>query len=31
MAETETENNPKDLIEPTPEELEKMEKETKKI
>jgi len=31
MAEKETENNPKDLVEPTPEELDKMEKENKKI
>lgn len=31
MAEKETENNPKDLIEPTPEELEKMEEESRKI
>ncbi len=31
MAEIETENKPKDLIEPTPEELEKMEKENVKV
>jgi len=31
MAERETENKPKDLVEPTPEELNKMEMETKKV
>lgn len=31
MAKKESQNQPKDLIEPTPEELEKMEKESKKI